>query len=114
MVTHVTNLGRSGLYDWLIQRVTAVYLALYTLFILGYLLTHPHLDYVTWHTLFQCFLTKLATFTALVSLVLHAWVGLWQVSTDYIKITGLRVMLQLGLGLVSLVTFVWGIDILWG
>ena len=33
MVTSVTNLGRSGLSDWMIQRITGVILLAYTLFI---------------------------------------------------------------------------------
>ncbi|AMD02106.1 succinate dehydrogenase, hydrophobic membrane anchor protein [Halomonas chromatireducens] len=52
MVTNITNLGRSGLSDWLIQRVSAVILALYTLFIVAYLLFNPGLDYYTWSGLF--------------------------------------------------------------
>ena len=38
MVTNVTNLSRSGLYDWMAQRVSAVLLAVYVLFLLGYLI----------------------------------------------------------------------------
>ena len=33
MVTSVTSMGRSGLYDWLMQRVTAVILLAYFLYI---------------------------------------------------------------------------------
>ena len=33
MVTTVTSMGRSGLYDWLMQRVSAVILLAYFLFI---------------------------------------------------------------------------------
>ena len=52
MVTNITNFGRSGLSDWLLQRASAVILALYTLFVVGYLLLHPNLDYATWSGLF--------------------------------------------------------------
>ena len=38
MVTNITNLGRSGLSDWLIQRISAVILAVYALFMVLYLL----------------------------------------------------------------------------
>ena len=34
-----TNIGRSGIQDWIIQRVSAYVLALYTLFLLGFCLT---------------------------------------------------------------------------
>ena len=40
MVASITNLGRSGLYDWVIQRLTAVILAVYTLFLLGFVIAH--------------------------------------------------------------------------
>ena len=44
MVTSVANLSRSGLYDWIIQRTSAVLLAAYTLCILGSLIMNPDMD----------------------------------------------------------------------
>ena len=38
MVTSITSFGRSGLYDWMIQRVTAVILLAYAVFMIGYFL----------------------------------------------------------------------------
>ena len=38
MVTNVTSLTRSGLADFLVQRISAVVLALYTLCVFGFLL----------------------------------------------------------------------------
>ena len=52
MVSNVTNFGRNGVYDWMVQRVTAFVLALYTLFMLGFLLASPNLDYAAWSALF--------------------------------------------------------------
>ena len=48
MVTNVTNLSRSGLYDWMAQRVSAVVLAAYFLFLIGYGGAHPGIDYAQW------------------------------------------------------------------
>ncbi len=48
MVTNVTNLSRSGLYDWMAQRVSAVVLAAYFIFLIGYLVAHPGMDYAQW------------------------------------------------------------------
>ena len=84
MVNSVTNLGRSGVYDWVIQRLTAVILALYTLFLLGYVLATPDLTYDVWKDLFSCTAMKIFTFAALLSMCAHAWVGLWTISTDYL------------------------------
>ena len=44
MVTSVTSLGRNGLYDWLIQRVSAVIIGVYMIGMLGYLITAGDLD----------------------------------------------------------------------
>ena len=48
MVTPVTSLGRNGLYDWLIQRVSAVIIGVYLIGMLGYLMAAGELDYGSW------------------------------------------------------------------
>ncbi|SEM51713.1 succinate dehydrogenase, hydrophobic membrane anchor protein [Halomonas caseinilytica] len=114
MVTNITNLGRSGLSDWLVQRASAIVLALYTLFIVGYLLFSPGLDYATWSGLFAQTWMRIFSLLAFVSLAAHAWVGLWTVTTDYIKPTGIRVAAQSIIILAIFVFLVWGIQVLWG
>lgn len=52
MVNNVTSLTGNGLKDWLVQRVTAVYFAAYSFFIIGFLLLHPELGFAQWHALF--------------------------------------------------------------
>ena len=52
MVTAVTNLGRSGLYDWLVQRVSGVILLLYFLCVGSYLGLNPDLTYDQWKAFF--------------------------------------------------------------
>ncbi|MAZ05916.1 succinate dehydrogenase, hydrophobic membrane anchor protein [Marinobacter sp. SS8-8] len=113
MVSSVTNLGRSGVYDWLIQRVTAYVIALYTIFLLGFVLTSD-VDYDTWSGLFEQLWFRIFTLLALLSVGAHAWVGLWTVTTDYIKAMGPRFLVQAACGLTMFVYVVWGIHILWG
>jgi len=108
-----TNLGRNGIQDWIIQRVSAYVLALYTLFLLGFCLT-TDVDYQVWSALFAQGWFKVFTLLALLSLAGHAWVGLWTVSTDYIKIPLARFLFQAAFVLVIFVYVVWGIQILWG
>lgn len=114
MVASVTSLGRNGLYDWLIQRFTAVVLAAYTLFLLGYLVLNPDLTYTQWSGLFDCTPMRIFSLLALFSIGAHAWVGLWTISTDYMKGTGVRVIFQAVCGVVMFAYVVWGIQILWG
>ncbi|MFT4059034.1 MAG: succinate dehydrogenase, hydrophobic membrane anchor protein [Legionella sp.] len=114
MVTNITSLTGNGLKDWLVQRVTAVFFAAYTFFILGYLLSHPGLGYEQWHALFAHPLIQIATAIALLALILHAWIGIWTVTTDYIKCTVLRISVQMAVLLWLLVQLIWGFMILWG
>lgn len=114
MVASITNLGRSGLYDWVIQRLTAVILAVYTLFLLGFVIAHPDLQYSDWQQLFACTAMKIASLLALISICAHGWVGMWTIATDYIKPTGFRFLFLLVTAAFVFVYLVWGIDILWG
>lgn len=121
MVTSVTSFGRSGLYDWLIQRVSAVVLAAYTLFLTAYLIMNPELTYEQWSDLFSQLWMRVFSLAALLSFVTHAWIGLWSVVTDYLterllgaKATVLRIFAQIILGGVSVTYLVWGVEILWG
>lgn len=121
MVTNVTSFSRSGLSDWLIQRVTAVVLALYTIFVVLYLVINPGLEYSQWVALHQCLWMRLFSLAAVISVAAHTWIGLWAVLTDYVtvrllgpKATPLRILLQLGMITVTLAYVAWAIDILWG
>lgn len=114
MVTNVTSLTGNGLRDWLIQRFSALFLMSYTLFMLGYFLSHRGLDYATWHQLFECQLVQLGTLLALFMILLHAWVGIWTVLTDYVQCTVLRLTLQGVVGTVLFIEVLWGFMIVWG
>ncbi|MGC1182918.1 succinate dehydrogenase, hydrophobic membrane anchor protein [Legionella sp.] len=114
MVTNVTSLTGNGLKDWLIQRITALYFAMYTVFILGFLLLHPALRYEQWHALFACSLVQIATAIALLAFTLHAWIGIWTVTTDYMKCTVLRLSVQMLVVLWLFSQLIWGLMILWG
>lgn len=114
MVTNVTSLTGNGLKDWLIQRVTAVYFAIYVLYLFAYLLMHPQLSYEQWHGLFHCLCFQVATVIALFTLSLHAWIGIWTVTTDYIKCTMVRLLVQMLVVLWLLGQFIWGLMIVWG
>lgn len=112
--TNITSLTQNGLRDWLIQRVSAIILGIYSIFILIFLAgTHP-VTFDAWHALFHSGVVKAFTFIALISLVGHSWIGLWTVFTDYVKPYLLRVTLEVSLVIALLVYLAWGIVILWG
>ena len=53
MVNRIVTGAHYGLRDWLAQRITAALMVVYTLFMAGYLLLHPHLGYDGWTALFS-------------------------------------------------------------
>ena len=121
MVTAVTSFGRSGLYDWLIQRVGAVILTAYTIFLVVYIAMNPDLDFARWSALYNQLWMRIFSLLALISFITHAWIGLWSVLTDYLtnrllgaKATVLRLIAQTVLGVAAVTYLVWGVEILWG
>ncbi len=119
-VTAVTSFGRNGLYDWLFQRISAVVLAAYFLFILFYIVANPGLTYVQWAGLFGSLWMRIFSLIALVMTLAHVWIGLWGVLTDYVTLRllggfapALRLALQLVIFLVMAVVILVGIDVLW-
>ncbi|EHJ93186.1 Succinate dehydrogenase hydrophobic membrane anchor subunit [Vreelandella boliviensis LC1] len=96
------------------QRFSAVILALYTVFIVAFLLFNPNLDYYAWSGLFSQTWMRIFSLLAFVAIAAHAWIGLWTVTTDYLKSTRLRVGAQAVIILGIFVYLVWGIQILWG
>ncbi len=114
MVRSVTSFGRSGLSDWLLQRFSAIVLALYTLFIVGVLLFTPDMSYEQWSGLFAQEWVKIFTLLTVLSIVIHAWIGLWTVGTDYLPKVWLRLLYQSAVLLVLFVYLIATVRALWG
>lgn len=120
MVTNVTSFGRSGVYDWVVQRFTAVVLAAYFIALFGFLIITPDLDYQQWQSLFSSTWMRIASLLVLLSLCAHAWIGMWTIATDYLtsdmigsKATVIRFLFQTACVLLIFIYLVWGIQILW-
>ncbi len=121
MVTSATNFSRTGLSDWLVQRVSAVILLAYSAFIFGIFLVNPDLDYAQWSTLFDSTAVRIFSLISLLALCGHAWIGMWTVATDYLtslqlgaSATAVRLLFQIGCALLITVYLLWGIQIFWG
>jgi len=111
-VKNITSYSGNGLRDWLVQRASAIILAVYFIFIVGYLFCHTDLSYTAWSELFNNVFFKIITIIALLSLMLHAWVGIWTVLTDYVKPIWLRGLIEVLVILALIGYFIWGIVIL--
>jgi len=103
-----------GTRDWLSQRITAVLMAVFTLLLLGQVIfSKGPIGYDQWAGIFSSQWMKVLTFTVIVALLLHVWVGMRDIWMDYIKPVGLRLALQV-FTIVWLVACAgWGIQVLW-
>ena len=120
MVTNVTSFGRSGLSDFVLQRVSAVILAVYALCVLGFFLANPDISYAKLSGYFSSTPMKLFSTLALFSTAAHAWIGMWTVGTDYVLPLGfgryatfLRLVYQATCVVVLFVYVLWGLEIFW-
>ncbi|MCK9201076.1 MAG: succinate dehydrogenase, hydrophobic membrane anchor protein [Gallionella sp.] len=114
MVNRVVVGAHYGLRDWLIQRVTAVVMAVYSLALGGWLMWQPYVDYDIWTALFSSQWMRIFTLLFLLSLLLHAWVGVRDVVMDYVKLAGVRLVIHVLVILTLIVYAIWSVQILWG
>ena len=70
MVNQVTSLSRNGVSDWVIQRVSALVLATYTLWVFGFVVLNPGMDFATWSGFFNNTGMQVFTMLAVLSLSL--------------------------------------------
>jgi succinate dehydrogenase / fumarate reductase membrane anchor subunit len=112
MVGITTLIGKNGLQTWLLQRITAVVIGLYLILILGFWFTHD-VDFYAWKDFIQSVYGKPCALITLISILIHAWIGVWTVTTDYIKIFSIRLIVQIS-SIFALISYCyWGIKIIW-
>lgn len=119
-IKSATGLTGSGARDWVMQRISAVILAVYSVVLLGFFVTQDA-NFETWHGFMTSLPMRLFSLLALLALSAHAWVGMWTVFTDYItsrklgaSASAIRFVLQT-LVIVAIIVFLfWGVMIFWG
>jgi succinate dehydrogenase / fumarate reductase membrane anchor subunit len=103
-----------GLRDWLGQRATATLMALFTVLVLAQVIVSKGpVGYDQWAGIFAPQWMKALTFTVIISLLYHVWVGMREIWMDYISAVWMRLCLQV-FTLVWLVACAgWAIQVLW-
>jgi len=113
MVKSVLGVNHQGLTEWIGQRLSAVIMTIYIIGWLVFLFSHPPIDYNQWHDLFTNQWMKVATFIFVLSLLYHAWIGMWTILTDYVKPVALSLLLQAVILLSLVACFFYALLILW-
>jgi succinate dehydrogenase / fumarate reductase membrane anchor subunit len=103
-----------GLRDWLSQRITAALMALFTFLLLAQVIfSKGPIGYDKWAGIFSAQWMKVLTFTVIIALLYHVWVGMRDVWMDYVKPVWLRLSLEVFTIVWLLACAGWGIQVLW-
>jgi len=102
-----------GTGDWLLQRFTGLFMAVYTAAAAGYFLWEPPRSYGELKSLFSGSLLRVGTMLFAAALAYHAWVGMRDILMDYVKPTVVRLAMEVAVGLVLVAYLIWSASILW-
>ncbi len=113
MVNRILVGAHYGLKDWVIQRATAIIMALYTVIFLVRVSIVGANSFEAWRGVFANGFMKYATFLFFVSLFYHAWIGIRDIWMDYIKPDGVRLLLMIATAAALVGYAGWAAQILW-
>lgn len=113
MVKRLVVGAHYGFRDWLLQRLTAVVMALYTVVLVIAVLMMPAHDNAAYRALFAGGFMKFITFLFFLSLFYHAWVGVRDIWMDYVKPISVRITLHAITALLLIGYAGWAAQILW-
>ena len=104
-----------GLRDWLSQRVTAVLMALFTLALLAQVIfSSGPIGYDKWAGIFSSQWMKALTFSVIIALLYHVWIGMRDIWMDYVtSAVWLRLVLQVATIVWLIGCAGWAIQVLW-
>jgi succinate dehydrogenase / fumarate reductase membrane anchor subunit len=102
-----------ALKPWLIQRLSAVFMLLFLAFVLGHFLVDAPHSYDAWRGWVGQPAVATGALLFFAALLLHAWVGLRDVTLDYVKPLGVRVAVLALIALALLGAGAWIFRILW-
>lgn len=96
-----------GMRAWLLQRLTAIYIAIYSLSLIIWVIINLPINFDLWFSLFSQPVILVATILFYLSLFIHAWVGVRDILVDYAKPSSVRFTLLTALALFLTVMTIW-------
>jgi succinate dehydrogenase / fumarate reductase membrane anchor subunit len=89
----------SGLKAWAVQRLTAIYIALFALYLMAVLLFSAPAGYAEWKAWIGAPVVSVALLLFVATVLMHAWIGVRDVLIDYVHPIAIRATL---LGIIAL------------
>jgi succinate dehydrogenase / fumarate reductase membrane anchor subunit len=106
--------AHAGLFEWLLQRLTAIYLGIFLVALLVRVWLHPVAQYDDWRVLFAGPWQRVAWLFGILSMLIHGWVGIRSVLLDYLSTFPLRLFATGVTATGLIVCALWALAILFG
>lgn len=96
-----------GLYSWIAQRLSAIYLGLYIVFLVTTFVLAPVSGYEQWRAWLSSPLISISMAVFALAIAIHAWIGVRDILMDYVHCLVARLALfAIVIGML-LLCFVW-------
>ena len=69
---------------WYLQRCSSILILLYVLYVVVFIISSPPILYCDWMVFVSSYIFKISTSLAFMSILIHAFLGLWTIGTDYL------------------------------
>jgi succinate dehydrogenase / fumarate reductase, membrane anchor subunit len=112
MNTRSSGSAHRGLGEWLLQRLSALYLAGFAVWLVVWLAMAAPADYTAWKAWMAAGGVRLAFALFFLSVLVHSWVGMRSVFLDYLKPLWVRTVAQMLLAFGLLALAFWAAQIL--
>jgi succinate dehydrogenase / fumarate reductase membrane anchor subunit len=106
--------SHTGTGTWLLQRATALVLAMAMPILMVYFLAALPVDFAGWKALLMPLWVRVPLLLTSAALALHAWVGMRDIFMDYVHPLGIRLALYLGVIITLTGSVAWLAAILFG
>lgn len=106
--------AHAGTGTWLLQRATALVLAVLLPLLLVRLLGALPVDFAGWQAIFSLLWVRAALMLVACALALHAWVGMRDLLMDYVHATAMRLTLELAVVVILAGSVAWLMVLLQG
>jgi succinate dehydrogenase, hydrophobic membrane anchor protein len=105
--------AHSGTGLWLMQRASALLLAIFIPVLILRIVAFAPLDFARWQALFAPLWMRVGVLLLMTAAALHAWVGVRDIGMDYLHHTGLRLALYLAAIVTLAASVLWLAAALW-
>lgn len=109
-----TGSAHRGLGEWILQRLTAVYMSGFVIFLFLHWIAAPVSGYQAWRQWVGSVPVRVATTLFFAGIIVHAWIGLRSVYMDYLHALWLRTAVVIVTAVMLAAVLVWALGVLWG